>query len=76
MIYPFKEIHMKDFNTIQLAVGTFGILALAISCAFIVYWFLFAKKHTVVPHQKISTANTVKIRLSNPAVPAFSTAEK
>jgi hypothetical protein len=43
---------MNDLNMIQLAVGVFCGVVLAISGAFIVYWNLFAKKQLFVPQQK------------------------
>jgi hypothetical protein len=43
---------MNDFSMIQLAVGAFGCMALAVSGAFVLYWQLIAKKHLVVPQQK------------------------
>jgi len=43
---------MNDFSMIQLAVGVFCGVVLAISGAFIVYWNLFAKKQLFVPQQK------------------------
>ena len=43
---------MSNFNTIQLVVGAFGCLFLAVPGAFVLYWNLVAKKHLVVPQQK------------------------
>ncbi|MFZ4855738.1 MAG: hypothetical protein ACOYL3_05015 [Desulfuromonadaceae bacterium] len=43
---------MNDFNMIQLAVGAFGCMVLAVSGAFVLYWQLIAKKHLVTPQQK------------------------
>ena len=43
---------MYDFNVIQLAVGAFCCMVLAISGAFVVYWHLFAKKHLAMPQQR------------------------
>jgi len=54
---------MTDFNLIQLAVGVFCGVILAISGAFIVYWLLFAKKQLFVPQQKPR-----EVKLSNSPV--------
>ena len=43
---------MNDFNMIQLAVGAFGCMVLAVSGAFVLYWQLIAKKHLVVSQPK------------------------
>lgn len=43
---------MEDFNTVQLVVGVFVCIILAISSAFIVYWHTIAKKHLILPDQK------------------------
>jgi hypothetical protein len=55
---------MNDFNMLQLAVGAFGGMVLAVSGAFVLYWQLIAKKHIVVPQEK-----TRKIKLAES--PAF-----
>lgn len=64
---------MNDFSSLQFAVGAFGCMVLAISTAFVAYWYLFAKKHLVVQQQKARKSNTPIVRLSSSAAPAFNT---
>jgi hypothetical protein len=64
---------MNDFSSMQLVIGAYGCLALAILSAFVVYWYVFAKKHIPAPQLKIMESNTPKNRISSSASPAFNT---
>jgi hypothetical protein len=52
---------MSNLNTIQLVVGVFSCLFLAVPGAFVLYWNLVAKKHLVVPQQKLRKIEQAEI---------------
>lgn len=64
---------MNDYSSFQFAVEVFGCMVLAISAAFIAYWYLFAKKHLVIQLKKPGDSDTPVVRLSSPVAQAFST---
>jgi hypothetical protein len=64
---------MNDFSSMQFVIGAYGCLVLAILGAFVVYWYVFAKKHIPAPQLKIMKSNTPKNQISSSVSPALNT---
>jgi hypothetical protein len=44
---------MEKFSTLQLVVGTFGVMFVVVSATFAGYWNLFGKKNRTVSKQEL-----------------------